>query len=173
MPEPVDVRRLRALELGDYKALRDAMLAAHPDAFTSDAAAESSKNAQSYLPRLGLDRPQGGQFTLGAWDGRALVGAVSCERDMRLKVRHVGHLIGMMVADHAAGRGIGRALLQACIEQARAADGLELLTLSVTAGNAAAEHLYLRAGFVHYGTQLRAIKLDGRYHDKNLMILSL
>ena len=29
---------LRALDLADYKALRDAMLAAHPDAFTSDAA---------------------------------------------------------------------------------------------------------------------------------------
>jgi len=173
MPEPVDVRRLRALELADYKALRDAMLAAHPDAFTSDAQAEAARPAQAYLPRLGLDRPQGGHFTLGAWDGRALVGAVSCERDMRLKVRHVGHLIGMMVADHAAGRGIGKALLQECIALARASDGLEVLTLSVTAGNAAAEHLYHRAGFVRYGTQPRAVKLDGRYHDKHLMILSL
>lgn len=173
MPEAVEVRRLRALELPDYKALRDALLAAHPDAFTSDAAAESAKPAQAYLPRLGLDRPQGGQFTLGAWDGRSLVGAVSCEREARLKVRHVGHLIGMMVADHAAGRGIGRALLLACIDEARATQGLELLTLSVTAGNAAAEHLYRSAGFVLYGTQPRAIKLDGRYHDKHLMILSL
>lgn len=173
MPEPFVVRRLRALELPDYKALRDAMLAAHADAFTSDAEAEAVKPAQAYLPRLGLDRPQGGQFTLGAWDGRALLGAVSCERDMRLKVRHVGHLIGMMVVDHARGRGVGRALLQECIAQARAADGLEALTLSVTAGNAAAEHLYLHAGFVRYGTLPRAIKLDGRYHDKHLMILSL
>lgn len=173
MPELVEVRRLRALELTDYKALRDAMLAAHPEAFTSDAEAEAGKTAQSYLPRLGLDRPQGGQFTLGAWAGRTLVGAVSCERDMRLKVRHIGHLIGMMVADHAAGRGIGRALLQACIEQARAADGLELLTLSVTAGNAAAEHLYGSVGFVRYGALPRAIKLGGRYHDKHLMSLSL
>lgn len=173
MPERVEVRRLRALELPDYKALRDAMLAAHPDAFTSDAAAESGKPAPAYLPRLGLDRPQGGQFTLGAWNGRSLVGAVSCERDMRLKVRHIGHLIGMMVADHAAGRGIGGALLQACISEARAAEGLELITLSVTAGNAVAEHLYQRAGFRRYGTQPRAVKLDGRYHDKHLMILSL
>ncbi len=173
MPEVVEVRRLRALDLADYKALRDAMLAAHPEAFTSDAEAEAGKTGQSYLPRLGLDRPQGGQFTLGAWEGRALVGAVSCERDMRLKVRHIGHLIGMMVADHAAGRGIGRALLQACIEQARAADGLELLTLSVTASNAAAEHLYHSVGFVRYGALPHAIKLDGRYHDKHLMTLSL
>jgi RimJ/RimL family protein N-acetyltransferase len=173
MPEPVDVRRLRALELADYKALRDAMLAAHPEAFTSDAEAEAAKPAQAYLPRLGLDRPQGGHFTLGAWNGRSLVGALSCERDMRLKVRHVGHLIGMMVVDHAAGRGIGKRLLQECIALARAADGLELLTLSVTAGNAAAEHLYHRVGFVRYGTQPRAVKLDGRYHDKHQMILSL
>jgi RimJ/RimL family protein N-acetyltransferase len=173
MPDTVDVRRLRALELADYKALRDTMLAAHPDAFTSDAAAESTKPAQGYLARLGLDRPQGGQFTLGAWDGNDLVGAVSCERDMRSKVRHVGHVIGMMVADRAAGRGIGRALLQACIAEARAADGLEMLTLSVSAGNGPAEHLYQSAGFVRYGILPRAVKLGGRYHDKHLMVLTL
>lgn len=173
MPERVELRRLRALELAEYKALRDAMLAAHPQAFTSDAEAEAGKTAQSYLPRLGLDRPEGGQFTLGAWDGRALLGVVSCERDMRLKVRHIGHLIGMMVADHAAGRGIGRLLLQACIDEARSVAGLELLTLSVTAGNTAAEHLYRSTGFVVYGTLHRAIRVDGRYHDKNLMSLSL
>lgn len=173
MAEACSIRRLGRDDLPAYKALRDAMLAAHPEAFTSDAAAESARGAASYLPRLGLDRPEGGQFTLGAWRGTTLVGALSCERDGRVKVRHIGTLVGMMVRPEVRGGGIGRALLEAGLAEARRADGLELLTLSVTAGNLPAERLYERAGFVRYGLLKRGIKLDGRYHDKQLMALTL
>jgi ribosomal protein S18 acetylase RimI-like enzyme len=78
-----------------------------------------------------------------------------------------------MVQAQAAGRGIGRALLAACIEQAQAADGIELLTLSVTSSNQRAVRLYEGAGFERYGTLKHAIKLDGVYHDKDLMSLAL
>jgi ribosomal protein S18 acetylase RimI-like enzyme len=173
MPDTIAVRRLRPDDLAAYKALRDGMLDAHPDAFTSDARTEAGKSPGSYLARLGLDRPEGGHFTLGAWRDAVLVGALSCERDTREKVRHIGHLIGMMVRGDARGLGIGRGLLQACLAEARRADGLELLTLSVTAGNGPAEHLYEGAGFVRYGTLRHAIKLGDHYHDKHLMALTL
>jgi len=168
---PVTIRRLVPADLAAYKALRDHMLAAHPESFTSDPAPERAP--ESYLSRLGLQCPEGGEFTLGAWQFGRLVGAVSCERDARTKVRHIGHIIGMMVRAETRGLGIGRALLEACIAQARAADGLVMLTLTVTAGNAAAVHLYERAGFVRYGRLPRAILVDGAYHDKDQMSLSL
>ena len=50
------IRPLGAADLADYKRLRDDMLALHPEAFTSDAESEVSKDAADYLPRLGLDR---------------------------------------------------------------------------------------------------------------------
>ena len=165
------IRRLLRDDLPDYKALRDAVLTAHPQAFTSDAAPERSH--ESYLSRLGLDRPEGGEFTLGAWQGERLVGAVSCERDPRPKVLHIGHVIGMMVRSDAQGLGVGGALLDACLAEARAARGLVMLTLSVTAGNASAVHLYERAGFKRYGQLERAICVAGVYHAKDQMTLSL
>ena len=168
---PVTIRHLVPADLAAYKALRDHMLAAHPESFTSDPAPERAP--ESYLSRLGLQRPEGGEFTLGTWQLGHLVGAVSCERDARAKVRHIGHIIGMMVRPEIRGQGIGRALLEACIAQARAADGLVMLTLTVTAGNAAAVHLYERAGFVRYGRLPRAILVDGAYHAKDQMSLSL
>ena len=171
MVPPVTIRRLVPADLAAYKALRDAMLAAHPESFTSDPAPE--RPPESYVSRLGLQRPEGGEFTLGAWHVGNLVGAVSCERDARTKVRHIGHVIGMMVRPATQGLGIGRALLDACIAQARAADGLAMLTLTVTAGNAPAVHLYERAGFVRYGRLPRAILVDGVYHAKDQMTLSL
>ena len=167
------IRPLVAEDLAAYKALRDEMLALHPDAFTSDAPTEQLKPAASYLSRLGSERPEGGHFTLGAWLDGKLVGAISCERDARLKVRHIGHVVGMMVRSEARGHGVGRRLLEACIAQARRAQDMELLTLSVTSSNVAAAALYEGAGFKRYGRLTRAIKLDDAYHDKDLMALSL
>jgi ribosomal protein S18 acetylase RimI-like enzyme len=168
----VVIRPLAAADLADYKRLRDAMLAAHPEAFTSDADSESAKDPLDYLQRLGLDRRDGGQFLLGAWHDTRLLGAIGCERQERLKVRHIGHIIGMMVRAEARGRGIGALLLEACIVEARHA-GLELLTLSVTAGNASAVRLYERHRFVAYGKLQRALKVGTTYHDKLHMVLAL
>jgi ribosomal protein S18 acetylase RimI-like enzyme len=165
------IRGLEPADLPDYKALRDHMLAAHPESFTSDAAPERAP--ESYQSRLGLQRAEGGEFTLGSWRGGHLVGAISCERDARAKVRHVGHVIGMMVRTEAQRAGIGRLLLDACIARARAADGVVMLTLSVTAGNAPAVRLYERVGFVRYGTLPRAILVNGAYHAKDQMALWL
>ena len=149
------------------------MLFAHPEAFTSDAETERRKEPADYLQRLGIDRREGGQFMLGAWLERRLVGALGCERESRAKVRHIGHVVGMMVRAEARGRGVGRALLEACIATARQTTGLEMLTLSVTAGNAVAVALYETSGFKPYGTLLRALKVGGVYHDKLHMQLDL
>ena len=168
----VTVRALVEADLPSYKALRDAMLEQHPDAFTSDAEADRGRSAGSYRSRLG-QAEDGPRFTLGAFIDDTLVGAISCERDERLKVRHVGHIIGMMVSAEARGRGIGRALLRECIARARKCADLEMLTLSVTASNAPAVALYAAEGFVDYGLLRNAIKLGERHYDKALMSLAL
>ena len=173
MGPPTLVRWLVPADLPAYKALRDDMLIAHPAAFTSDAAAESDKRPDDYRHRLGLERNDGGQFLLGAFTGRTLIGAIGCERDLHLKVRHIGKVIGMMVRDDAQRRGIGKALLEAAIRLAREADGLEMLTLTVTAGNASAVRLYERSGFAICGTVPHAIKLGDAYHAKHHMVLML
>jgi len=168
----VTIRPLGAADLADYKRLRDEMLALHPEAFTSDAETEAAKEPADYLQRLGLERRDGGHFVLGAWRSGRLLGSIGCERQARLKVRHIGHVIGMMVRPEARGAGIGALLVEACIGEARHA-GLEMLTLSVTADNAGAVRLYERHGFVAYGTLLRALKVGGRHHDKLHMALTL
>ena len=171
-----DRPRIRALvpaDLPAYKVLRDEMLALHPEAFTSDAETERAKPPLSYLSRIGAERADEAFFVLGAWDHDALIGAIACERDPRLKVRHIGHLVGMMVRAEARGRGVGRALLEACVARARRVPGLEMLTLTVTSTNAAAVALYEAIGFKPYGRLVHAMKLGDTYHDKDLMVLAL
>ncbi len=173
MAEEFVIRRIAASDLRAYKALRDAMLDRHPEAFTSDAQTEGHRRADDYLPRLGLDRAEGGHLMLGAWRNAELTGAIGLERDIRAKVSHIGHIVGMMVRDSAQGLGIGGALLEALIVEARGPAQLELLTLTVTDGNASAVRLYERAGFVRFGMLHKAIRLGERYHDKIYMALPL
>jgi len=169
------VRELAEADLGAYKALRDHALAHHEEAFTSDAPTEARRTAQSYAARIGrsANGGNGESFTLGAFRGDRLVGAISCERDPRTKVRHIGHVIGTMVHADEQGRGVGRALLDGLIARAAADAELHQLTLTVTAGNAVAERLYARAGFVPFGTQPRAIRVGGRFLDKHHLLLNL
>ena len=169
--DAVAIRLLAAGDLAAYKDLRDEMLDAHPEAFTSDASEERAKEPTDYLHRLGLDRRERGQFVLGAWRGDRLVGAIGCERDRRRKGRHVGHVVGMMVRPDVRRLGIGRELLQGLIGECRRVEGLEMLTLTVTGGNTAAVRLYESCGFTVYGNLPRAIRLGpGQYHDKLHMV---
>ncbi len=175
MPDDaVAIRLLASGDLAAYKGLRDEMLESHPEAFTSDASEERAKEPTDYLHRLGLDRRERGQFVLGAWRDERLVGAIGCERDRRRKGRHIGHIVGMMVRPEARRRGLGRALLQGLIGECRQIGGIEMLTLTVTAGNQAAVGLYEGSGFVVYGNLRQAIRLGkGQYHDKLHMVLAL
>jgi RimJ/RimL family protein N-acetyltransferase len=63
--------------------------------------------------------------------------------------------------------------MSALIAHARTLDGVERLTLGVEAGNEAARALYHSLGFVTYGTEPQAYKLDGQYWDSELMSLRL
>jgi RimJ/RimL family protein N-acetyltransferase len=174
MKPDLAVRALTLADLDAYKALRDHALAHHEEAFTSDAPTEALRTAQSYASRLGADDSSAADhFTLGAFRGDRLVGAISFERDPRIKVRHLGHVIGTMVHADELGRGVGRALLGALIERASADAELHQLTLTVSAGNAAAERLYERAGFVRFGTLPRAIRVGERFLDKHHLRLDL
>ena len=167
----LSIRALRDADLPAYKALRDHALAHHEEAFTSDAPTEALRAAASYAGRLGADG--NASFTLGALRGDRLVGAITCERDPRSKVHHIGHVVGTMVHADEMRRGVGAALLDALIARAAADDELQQLTLTVTAGNDAAERLYARAGFVRYGTLQRAIRVGERFLDKHHMVLNL
>jgi ribosomal protein S18 acetylase RimI-like enzyme len=108
----------------------------------------------------------------GAFVEGKLCGYVGLDRETRTKCRHKATLVGMYVEPETAGRGLGRALVDALLDEARA-DGLELIVLTVTEGNANAQGLYERCGFRSFGVEPHAIKVGGRAYGKNHMYLLL
>lgn len=152
------VAPLGAAHLSAYRALMLHAYAIAPDAFTSTP--EERAAAPEAWWRQRLEDPQGLSRTFGAFDGDALVGAVTLECSPKPKTRHKAHLVGMFVREHARGRGAARALLQAALDDARARPAIRLVTLTVTEGNRAATALYESAGFQPFGVEPMAVATD-------------
>ena len=82
-------------------------------------------------------------------DGRVVATAGVDAIGAKYKLRHRAEF-GISVLRAYWGLGVGRALLDACVECARKA-GYAQLELEVVAENARAVEMYKRAGFVEYG----------------------
>lgn len=164
---------IRPLSMGDfaqYRAVRLRALAEHPEAFTSSAEEEATPEGDARIARRLAPSPAAPHDgVLGAFDGETLVGTVGLVVDMRAKTRHRGHVVGMYVVPERARRGVGRALVDAQVERARAIPGLDSLALTVTAGNDGARRLYEGAGFAVVGRDPGAVRVGGIAHDKLFM----
>lgn len=165
----MNIRRLLSTDAAEFRALRLRALREHPEAFTSSFEEATLKPLAESEQRLA---PQSNEHFWGAFDGEVLVGMVGLDYEQRMKARHKALVVAMYVAPEQSRRGIGGALLDELVAQARA-DGLESLTLTVTVGNQGAERLYLDAGFVSFGIEPQAIKVQHQYFGKNQMRLSL
>jgi cyclohexyl-isocyanide hydratase len=112
-------------------------------------------------------------FTLGAFllNGR-LVGAVSFQRETRVKLRHKGLLYRMHVCVDASGERY-RQKTRAAIERAASIEGLEQINLTVVANNERARRLYASEGFESFAFQRRSIKSGALYLDEEQMVLRL
>lgn len=160
------IRRLIPADASAYRSLRLRGLEEHPDAFTSSADAESAKPLSTIEARIA---PDSDDAVYGAFVGGALAGVIGLAREPRAKSRHKAVVFGMYVAPEHGRRGVGRALVRHLIEMATREPGLEQLVLTVTHTNTAARALYESEGFRSFGIEPRALRVAGRYYDKNHM----
>lgn len=164
------IRRLRESDWEEYRSLRLEALRLEPEAFGSDYS-EYTDRPPEYWQSRAAGTPD--LFILGAFRDDRLVGTVGIAREQGIKGRHKAWIIGVYVSPAARGTGIGRQLLGQMIAEARELDGLVQLILGVGTGNTPARQLYLAAGFQVYGTEPRALLVNGRYVDEDLMYLAL
>lgn len=157
---PADAPAFRALRL---RGLRE-----HPEAFTSSFEEDERQPLEATVRRLDSGR----ESFWGAFEQGELCGIAGLQRQPRAKSRHKATIVGMYVAPEQAGKGLGQALLAAALDAARA-EGLGLLVLTVTEGNAAAQRLYERTGFRSFGVEPGAIRVGPRRYAKNHMYLEL
>lgn len=128
----------------------------HPDAFTSTAAERAELPLSWWEARL-VPGPLPPEIVFGAFQGDELAGAAGLLFESREKIRHRATLYGMYVSARFRRRGLGRQLVLAALDHARARPGVKRVLLSVTEGNVGARTLYESCGFVAFGVEPRAL----------------
>ena len=159
------IRRLTAEDAEAYRELRLEGLSRHPGAFGASYADDARCSLSDWRARLAT----GGTF--GAFRDGSLLGTAGLLRHDAEKTRHKAVLVGVYVRDGARGTGLGRALVEAVIAEARGE--FEQILASVGADNEAARRLYEDLGFRSWGLQPRSLKVGERYVDEVELVLFL
>jgi len=160
--ETVDIRRIGAEQVADYRAIRLTALQLDPDAFGSTYEVEAAR------PLTWFEDATRNLAIFGAYADERIVGMIGFGRHTGAKIQHKGFLWGMFVHPSMRRHGAGAALLRAAIEHASPV--VEQIMLSVVTTNQAAIALYEKFGFTPYGRETRALKIDGNYADELLMV---
>lgn len=155
-----------------YARLRSAMLVDVPHAFGSSPGEGKGERADEVVKYLSdpnnaiavVDHPEAeGEFAAAA----------GIMRVPNAKMRHRAGIWGVYCVPELRGHGLGRAVLLRVVEQARAWDGVETIGLSVSARSPEAIGLYESLGFVRWGTEPDAMRIDGESFDEVFLTLRL
>jgi ribosomal protein S18 acetylase RimI-like enzyme len=166
----VTVRPLERRDGAAYRALRLRALREHPEAFVAVYENEAALPMEHFADRIA---PSACSRVFGGFVGDVLSGIIGISRQVAPKLRHRANIWGMYVAPEARGRGVGRALLDTALDTARAWEGAELVTLSVSEASGPACALYVGAGFVRWGVLEDAVRVAGRSYHEEYLVLTL
>ena len=144
----------------DARALRDIMQRTHAEtdyllSYPDEQSADDEQEARSLVE---TERSDNEVELVAVVDGRIVGSAGVTAVGGRRKVAHRARF-GISVLTEHWGMGIGRVLMESCIDSARRAGYTQLeLELEVVAGNERALSLYRRAGFEEYGRNPRGYR---------------
>src|SRR2546425_473030 len=165
------IRLLTPTDADAYLRVRLSQVELEPNAFAESPIEVRGKTAAATAERLAA--PRDVSFIVGAFADGEIVATAGYFRRMEMKTRHKGRVWGVFVSPAFRGQGLGRAVMNKLIAEARTIDGLEQIDLSVAHTQPAARKLYESLGFVVYGREPHALKTGGHYVDDDLMVLSL
>ena len=169
------IRELNEADFTLFWNLRFSALMESPDAFGATYEEEVNKPIE-LLESIFINyiAPKDENFVLGAFDkNNLLIGMVGLRREKRIKLRHKANFWGMYVLSDYRKEGVGNLLMSQLISKGKSMEGLEQINLCVVSDNIKAKKLYKSFGFLTYGTEQKAMKIDNRYLDEYLMVLYL
>lgn len=164
---------LRPLTAADAEAMRQLRLLGlktDAGAFGASYETESQQPLSFFEERC---RRRDDKVFFGGFVDNQLVALCSIVREKAPKCRHHASIFAVFTHPDFRGRGLSKALLQRCIEQAREWQGVDYLQLGVATGNRAALQMYQQAGFEIWGTMPAALRVDGVDYDEHCMSLKL
>lgn len=152
------VRPLGEPDLHAYAALRREMLADSPWSFSSSPEIDVGCDPARHAQRLA----EPGQALFGGFDNAgSLIGSLGLRRETNPKMAHRAFIWGVYVQPAHRRRGVADALVRVALEYARTLPGLAWVGLTVSERAPGARRLYERHGFIAWGTEPDALRVDG------------
>lgn len=139
-----------------------------PEAFSASPEDEEHLTDADMAERCAPAEPG---VTFGAFSGGTLIGIASYIPERRAKTRHKASLVAVYIRPAWRNVGVGRQLVEAVIDHARAQR--VILRCNATMRNLPARRLYHALGFVQYGVERDALLIDGESYDEELLMLDL
>jgi ribosomal protein S18 acetylase RimI-like enzyme len=168
-PLEIVIRRLGRADAPALLELRGLALATSPGAFASSPDTDRICDVDA---AVGILSDTASQAVFGAFDSN-LIGMVGIRRESHKKLAHRAYLWGMFVDPRARSRGIGRRLVEEVVAFARQLDGVNWVDLSVSEDAPEALGMYRDLGFVEWGVQSDALRIDGRSLSERYCALRL
>ncbi len=167
-----DILNIRVLNEKDTQAYRTIRLNAlinNPEAFGSSYEEEAAFEPARFTHRLTNPKSQ----TFGAFEGEQLGGICNISFQPRKKMRHRAEIFSMYVEPAFRGKGVGRLLIETCLQAARMRPHVRQVYLTVVSSNQTAKALYTSFGFKTYGVDQMAMFYNDRFYDHDLMVLHI
>lgn len=171
MPIGIVLRPLEDVDFHSFLDIQSDALKNAPEVFGSDYEWFEGLSLLSKEQRFEKYMMFPHRYLLGAFTSEGvLVGMIGFSNDHhRSKIKHKGTIWGLYITPEHRGKGIASTLVQSVISAAGDV-GVELIQLAVSTQNVDSYALYLRLGFVVYGTEVRAMKVNDEYIDEYLMV---
>jgi len=163
----VTIRSAREEDAPAYRDLRLEALRNHPEAFSSDYAANLAQPMTFWTERLS-NSPDSGVMIYFAVHDPPLIGMCGITRQNSPKLQHSATIVGMYIRPDWRGFRIAEGLVTACVDWARTLD-VKIVKLAVVTTNTRAIRCYARCGFQVYGIEPQALYYDGVFYDELLM----
>jgi len=169
-PGTIVIRDANIADAASFRELRLEALQNSPIAFSADYQ-KTLNNPAKHWEELLSPHPDDSTMFIAEYNGK-LIGMTGVMRGNSPKTRHNAWIWGVYVTPEWRGLHIAEEIIRSCIEWAKARN-VVLAKLGVAAANQPAIRCYERCGFKVYGTEPRAVFVDGKYYDENLMFRSL
>ncbi|MDP3975710.1 MAG: GNAT family N-acetyltransferase [bacterium] len=163
----ISIRRLTEADMEDFRDIRQEASEKHPEYFGHSLEVTVKKVHKC------CDVNRKGNALLGAYSGNKLIGIAIVTRKQGGQFEHIATLWGVYVREAFRGAGVGKKLVETCIEYAKTTAELLQLQMKVTTSNEKALHVYQSLGFAIYGTEKQAVKVQSGYNDEHLLSLTL
>ena len=158
----IQVRQLGETDVSEYRNIRLEALKAFPSAYGTTYEEALKRPLVAFADALNHSH------MFGLFFAGELSGIACFKAETGMQNRHIGHIYQVYVNKNHQGQGLGMKLFNAVFAHARRL--VKQIHLGVGTKNHSALALYKKAGFEIYGTEPRALLVDGQYIDEHLMV---